>query len=114
MKKFLSIGLCLCLVLTFFAGCGKDVPSDRYDLTAFTLGGESYNKDDLDKLGQGTEIYIEFSDDQKGLLVFNGESMDFTWDGQYLISEGDSIPYRLEEGKLIVSYEDVELIFTKG
>lgn len=111
MKKALALTLCLCLLLSLLAGCGKEAPRGRYALSSFSMDGVSYSLSELEALGVGTEIYIVFHEDHSGLLHFGSSEMDFTWDGSCLRSEEDEIDYRFEDGKVILNHQDAQLTF---
>lgn len=112
MKKFLLLLLCLCLLLSAVA-CGSGEPEGEYVLQSFTMDGIAYSIDQLEALGLGSKVSIRFHEDQSGTLHFGGKEMRFTWDSENLHSEGDSLPYRFEEGKVILSYQDTELVFAR-
>ena len=112
MKKFLPLLLCLCLLFSLVA-CGSDDPEGEYVLLSFTMDGATYTVDQLEALGLDSKVSISFHEDQSGTLHFGGKEMGFTWDSESLQSEGDSLPYRFEDGKIILSYQNTELVFAR-
>lgn len=112
MKKFLPLLLCLCLLLSLVA-CGSGKPEGEYVLLSFTMDGATYTIDQLETMGLDSKVSIRFQEDQSGTLHFGGKEMRFTWDSENLHSEGDSLPYRFEDGKIILSYQDTELVFAQ-
>lgn len=110
--KLLCLGLCLCLLLTLFVGCGEaEEPSGRYTLSAFSMEGVSYSLEELETLGADADTQLQFSNDHTGLLRFGDSEMPFTWDADTLTTGIDEIAYRFEEGKVILSYQGVEMTF---
>lgn len=112
MKKFLPLLLCLCLIFAL-CSCGNGDPQGDYVLQSFTMDDISYSIDQLETMGLDSEVSISFHEDQSGILRFGGKETSFTWDGKNLLSEGDSLPYRFEEGKVILSYQGTEMVFAR-
>lgn len=111
MKRILSMLLLCALLCVFLAACGDKEPERSYTLTKFSVNGVEYSASEINTLGIEGDIRIFFSEDHTGSLSFAGQESEFSWDDSYLTSEGERIPYRMEDGKLILDIQDATLIF---
>lgn len=63
---------------------------------------------------QGMEFYVELNADGTGVFVLD-DSMTITWgDGKLVASDGSEVPYRLENGELIVELEGATMHYIPG
>ena len=111
MKRIISVLLLCALLCVCLASCGEAAPAKNYTLTQFNVNGVTYSASEINTLGIEGDVSILFSDDHTGSIRFAGQETEFSWDDSFLTSDGERIPYRMEDDKLILDLWGAELTF---
>ena len=112
----LSLGLFAC------GGSSDDAKKEyigSWKLTGMTEKGEAVSANDLKTMEDyGMKISLTISEDGNFELTYFGEAQKGTWEAKSateasFIVENETIPAKLEDGKLTLSENDVAMTFEK-
>lgn len=86
-----------------------------YELYEMSSGDESYSHEDLESLKSlGLNVTLELREDKTGTLSLFGEEMELTYDSKNMTVDGESTPYKVEDGKLSMEQDGEKLVFEKA
>lgn len=117
-KRLLAMLLTLCMILCL-AACGGGKEGKRadvgyYTLTAMSEGSDSYDLDTLASFGTDT-WYIDLQADHTGTLYLGeDDTEELTWVPGTITSNGDSVNYTLEGDTLTLAGDSYEMVFTRS
>ena len=121
MKKVLALLLIAVMVfaLTACSGGGggkadKPSPVGTFTLSGMSEDGEETSQEDLDLLASlGLSVTMEIKEDGTGVLNLFGEEMEFTWDADNIIVEGEKQPYTFDGTTFTMESDGTSMTFTK-
>ena len=103
----------LVLFKTGFFG-NKDA-TGYYELYEMTTEDTSYSNEDLESLKKlGLKVSLELRNDKTGTIDLFGKTMEVTFDKKNLTIDGDNAPYKVENDKLSMEYQNEKLVFQKA
>ncbi len=135
MKKILALTLALLMLVTVFAGCGKEepaspatpapsaeptpvAPAEPDEVGYWTLlrteGEETMDEEDVKSLKEmGIEVFIDLKKDGSGVFVVDDPTA-ITWADGKISAEGESFSYSIEGGQLICELYGTKYIYVRG
>ena len=96
-------------------GCGSkaeitaDTAAGTWFLVSISHNGTTAGKDDLADMG--TSVSLELLEDGTGSMDYDGTVYELSWDGGTITSDGVADPYKLEDGILILTSDNTEMVF---
>ena len=121
-KKLVSLLLVALMVFTLVAcsssggGSGaanKPSPVGKYVLTGMEENGEATSQEDLDLLKSlGLTVTMEIKEDGTGSMDLFGEALEFTWDADNIILEGEKQAYTFDGSKFTIENDGTKMEFT--
>lgn len=105
----------------FFIQEGKEIPVTTppevgyYDFSSANIDGESFTAEELAELGvEGGFASLQLNEDGTGALILDGEAENFNWADGKLTADGESMDYTLDGDKITISTEAYEMVFVRG
>ena len=120
-KKMVALLLIAVLVfaLTACSGGGggaasKPSPVGTYTLSGMEEDGEATSQEDLDLLASlGLTVTLDIKEDGTGSINLFGEEMEFTWDEDNIIVDGEKQAYTFDGTTFTMENEGTKMSFTK-
>ena len=113
-KKITAALLVVVMVFALAAcsgGNGSKGPEGKYTLSSIEADGM---KIDPAAMGMDTSsIYIQFNADGTGELSVMGEAKSFTWEGNKMTSQGETVEFQFSGNTVTVEDDGTKMIFTK-
>ncbi len=95
-------------------GSSKPSPVGKYTLSGMSENGEATSEEDLKLLESlGLTVTMEIKEDGTGVLDLFGETMDFTWDDDNLIVDGEKQAYTFDGTTFTMESDETSMTFTK-
>lgn len=127
-QKSLGVVLAILLMMTtVLAGCGGNKGGDsdpivgKWTLSSVAIGGSELSLDDLAQMAGEDAAELDVTFDIKADGTFSGDAMGETANGTWakngdaynLTIDGTDQEVKLEDGKLILEVEGMQMILTK-
>lgn len=94
---------------------GNKDATGYYELYEMTTEDTSYSREDLESLKKlGLKVSLELRNDKTGTINLFGKTMEVTFDKKNLTIDGDNAPYKVENDKLSMEYQNEKLVFQKA
>ena len=89
----------------------EDTVVGSWTMTGMLYNGTEYTKEDIENADAG--ITLELSADGTGVMKYEDDTYELTWDEQEISTEDGPTKYMLKDGMLITYEEGIEMYFSR-